>query len=91
MPRKPQVTRTMTVTTAKVLCLDLIEEKPFEKVCLLPGSYATEAAMMKRIHPLVDSSVTRAVHVIDSEISTGIYAMSEQEFLLNSRRIENRK
>lgn len=91
MPRKPQVTRTMTVTTAKVLCLDLIEQKPFEKEVLLPGSYASEAAMMKKIHPLVDSTVTRAVHVNDSEVSTEIYAMSEQEFLLNAHRIENRK
>lgn len=91
MPRKPQVTRTLTVTEADVLCLDLMQQKPFHKTVLLAGSYPTEPALMKRIRQAVDSTVTKAVSCIKSKTYQQIYAMTEQEFLDRAKPIENRK
>ena len=91
MPRKPQVTRTVTVTEADVLCLDLIEQKPFHKTVLLAGSIPSEPLLMKRIRQAVDSAVTKAVNCTKSRTYEQIYAMTEQEFLVSAKPIENRK
>lgn len=91
MPRKPQVTRTLTVTEADVLCLDLMLQKPFHKTVLLAGSFPSEPALMKRIRQAVDSTVTKAVNCTKSKTYQRIYSMSEQEFLDRAKPIENRK
>lgn len=91
MPRKPQVTRTLTVTEADVLCLDLMLQKPFHKTVLLAGAFKSEQALMKQIRVAVDSTVTKAVNCTKSKTFQRIYSMSEQEFLDRARPIENRK
>lgn len=90
MPRKPQVTRTLTVTEADVLCLDLMLQKPFHKNVMLAGTFKTEQALMKRIRQMVDSTVTKAVNCTKSQTYQRTYTMPEQEFLDRAKPIENR-
>jgi len=89
MPRKPQVTRTLTVTEADVLCLDLMLQKPFHKTVLLAGSFPSEPLLMKRIRKMVDSTVTKAVNCTKSQTYQRTYTLSEQEFLDRAKPIEN--
>lgn len=81
MARQPMVTRTITTTKAKVLCLDLAEEKPFTKEVILPRTYKDEKAMLKRIEPMVNSETVKVVHVQSAEIEETLYGMTEQEFI----------
>lgn len=90
MPRKPQVTRTLTVTEADVLCLDLMLQKPFHKTVLLAGAFNSEQALMKRIRVAVDSTVTKAVNCTKSQTYQQTYTMPEQEFLDRAKPIEKR-
>ena len=81
MARQPMVTRTITTTKAKVLCLDLVNEQPFTKEVVLPRTYKDEKAMMKKLIPLVETETTKAVHVQSVEIQETLYGMTEQEFI----------
>ena len=84
MARIPQVTRTIQTTKARVLCLDLVEKKPFEKEVTLSRTQKTEKDMMKKISMIVDSDTVKAVHVISSEVEETLYGMSEQKFIENA-------
>lgn len=81
MARQPWVTRTIQTTKAKVLCLDLVEEKPFTKEVILPRTYKDEKAMLKKIEPMVNSDTIKVVHVQNAEVEETLYGMPEQEFI----------
>ena len=53
MARQPMVTRTITTTKCKVLCLDLVQEKPFTQEVVLPRTYKDEKAMMSRLSTVI--------------------------------------
>ena len=81
MARQPMVTRTITTTKAKVLCLDLVAETPFTQEVVLPRTYKDEKAMLKKIEPLINSDTIKVVHVQSVEIEETLYGMTEQEFI----------
>lgn len=91
MARQPQVTRTIVTTNATVLCLDLVNKEPFEKVVKLPRTYKDEKHMMKKIEEIVNSPEVKAVHVISTEIEETLYGMSEQKFIETAEILPNRK
>ena len=85
MARQPMVTRTITTTKCKVLCLDLVQEKPFTQEVILPRTYKDEKAMLKRIEPLINSETVKVVHVQSAEIEETLYGMTEQEFIATAK------
>ena len=91
MARQPQVTRTIVTTNATVLCLDLVNKEPFEKVVKLPRTYKDEKHMMKKIEEIVNSPEVKAVHVISTETEETLYGMSEQKFIETAEILPNRK
>lgn len=81
MARTPMVTRTIQTTRANVLCLNIVEGEPFNKVVTLPRTYKDENAMLKVISKMVDNDEVKAVHVVDSYVEETLYGMSEQRFI----------
>lgn len=81
MARTPMVTRTIQTTKANVLCLNIVEGEPFNKVVTLPRTYKDENAMLKVISRMVDNDEVKAVHVVDSYVEETLYGMSEQRFI----------
>lgn len=81
MARTPMVTRTIQTTKANVLCLNIVEGEPFNKVVILPRTYKDENAMLKVISKMVDNDEVKAVHVVDSYVEETLYGMSEQRFI----------
>lgn len=81
MARTPMVTRTIQTTKANVLCLNIVEGEPFNKVVTLPRTYKDENSMLKVISKMVDNDEVKAVHVVDSYVEETLYGMSEQRFI----------
>lgn len=81
MARQPMITRTVTTTKAKVLCINLVDEKPFTQEVVLPRTYKDERSMLKRIKPLVENDTVKVVHVQNVEILETLYGMTEQQFI----------
>ena len=91
MARQPMVTRTITVTKAKVLCLDIEKQEPFETTVTLPRTYKDERKMLKKIEAIVNSASVKAVHVIGTETEEFLYGMTEQKFIENAEILPERK
>ena len=81
MARQPMVTRTIITTNAKVLCLDIDKQEPFERIVKLPRTYKDERKMMKKIEAVVNNDSVKAVHVISTETEEILYGMTEQKFI----------
>ncbi len=91
MARIPQVTRTITTTHAKVLCLDLSTKKPITKEVIIPRTYKDEAAALKVIKPMLESDELKVVHVVDTQTVDTLYGMTESDFIIHAHVIPPRK
>lgn len=87
MARKPMITRTVNSTVATVLCLDLAEQKPFEREVILPRTYKTVADMLKVAEHIVNAENVKAVHIKDYHVEETRYGMTEEDFI-NSDKIQ---
>lgn len=81
MARQPEVTRTITTTTAKVMCLDIVLGESVTKDVVLSGSYKDDAHVLKAARKVIESDNLKAVHIISYEKKEALYAMSEQKFV----------
>ena len=81
MARVPMVTRTITTTKAVVMCVNVEDAEPFNRVVTVPRSYKDKESLLKVVKPLIETETIKAVHIVDkTEIET-LYGMSEQEFI----------
>lgn len=81
MARVPMVTRTITTTKVIVMCLDVQAGEPFSKVVTVPRTYKDNETLLKKVKPLIETDIVKAVHIIDSEEIETLYGMTEQEFI----------
>lgn len=88
--RQPMITRTVTTTKAKVLCLDIEQEKPFVQEVVLPRTYKDERSMLKRIRPLVENDNVKVVHVQEVSVEETLYGMTEQQFIDSATKLPPR-
>ena len=84
------ITRTVTTTKAKVLCLDINEQKPFEQEVVLPRTYKDERSMLKRIKPMLENDNVKVVLVKDTTTEETLYGMTEQEFIDSATKLPPR-
>lgn len=80
MPRKPMVTRTLTVTVVDAVILDTINQKTSIKTYELLRTYATENRMLRKISLRLPES-QRACFISKSRVEKRVYGMSEEKFL----------
>ena len=81
MARTPMVTRTIQTTKVNALCLDIVEQKPFEKEYILSGTYKDNKHLMKALETVANDDTHKVVHVKSTEIVETLYGMTEQEFI----------
>lgn len=81
MARVPMVTRTIITTKASVMCLDVHVGEPLTKVVTVSRTYKSDAELLKKVKPLIETDSVKAVHIVDSEEIETLYGMTEQEFI----------
>lgn len=91
MARIPMVTRTIQTTKANVLCLNIVEGEPFNKVVTLPRTYKDEKSLMKMVEKTINTDSVKAVHVVDTKVEETLYGMSEADFIANAKILPKRE
>lgn len=81
MARTPMITRTIQTTKANVLCLNIVEGEPFNKVVTLPRTYKDEKSLMKQVELAINTDSVKAVHVVDTKVEETLYGMPEADFI----------
>ena len=80
MPRAPVVSRTITAFKTTVICLDVSQDKPFERTIYLSGRLKNTEIKQAAEKKLNSENVKVAyIKAVDPE--TKLYAMTEQEFI----------
>lgn len=90
MPKKPMVTRTLTVINADVLCLNKQTGETYHRITQIPNSYRKERDILKEAEKILDSESCKVLYIFDTQATCNIYGMSEQEFIKHAKIIENR-
>ena len=88
MPRKPEITRTMQVTRAMVLCIDLESKTTFEVPILLTSRYKTEKQLVDAATKELSNYKTKVVCVLHNEKQMIRFKMSEQKFINTAEKAE---
>lgn len=81
MARTPMVTRTMTITKATVMCLDIEKGEPISREVTLPRTYKDEKSLMKAAQKFFGEGAVKPVHIVSSETVEALYGMSENDFI----------
>lgn len=81
MARIPMITRTITITKATVMCLNVVQAEPYTQVVTLPRSYKDDNALLKDVKPIIETDEIKAVHIVAKEESEILYGMPENDFI----------
>ena len=84
MARTPMITRTIQTTKAKVLCLNIVENKPFEQDVVLPRVYKDDAHILKQAKKIIENESVKCVYINTVEVVETLYGMTEQKFIENA-------
>lgn len=82
--RKPMVTRTITTTIAKVLCVNPSTRALEEVDFTLPRTYKTEQDILKKIDKIgmpEDKAGLKPVSVVSTDIKAQLYKLPEEDFV----------
>lgn len=91
MARIPMVTRTIQTTKVNVLCLNIVEEEPFNEVVTLPRTYKDEKSLMKMVEKAINTDSVKAVHVVGTNVEETLYGMTEADFIANAKILPKRE
>lgn len=80
MARKPMVTRTVTTTKAKILCVNTVAEETVTHVVEVPRTYTDDSKLLKAVKETLDTTII-PVKVISTETVETLYGMTEQKFI----------
>ena len=81
MARVPMVTRTIVATKVNVMCLDVQKGEPFNETITVPRTYKDDEAVLKKVRPLLETEMVKAVYIVGKEEIETLYGMTEQEFI----------
>lgn len=88
MARKPYITRTMQNMIVTAMVCDTETAEVGNITVTLGHLYRDAKALEKAVKARVDNGTTKFVAIVDTEISTGLYGMSEDAFLANAERLD---
>lgn len=80
MARAPVVSRTITAFKTTVICLDVTQDKPFEKTIHLSGRLKN-TEIKQAAEKKLNSENVKVAYIKAVEPETKLYAMTEQEFI----------
>lgn len=90
MARARMVTRTIDITTAQILCLDVTTSTVTHLEVEIPGGVNTDTAIMKWVKKYHETSTFKCVSVVNATINEVLYGMPEEDFILYAKRLEKR-
>lgn len=91
MARQPMVTRTIKSTKVVALCINIETAEPFNDVILLPRTYKNEKHILDSAKKARDTEEEKVVSICEAEVITGLYGMTEQEFLKHADKLPERE
>ena len=80
MARERMVTRTVEITTAEVMCMDVVKAEVITKTYDISGTF-TDDELLKAIKKLYETDTFKVVHVVSQKTSELLYGMSEAKFI----------
>lgn len=81
MARTPMVTRTIITTRANVLCLNIEQCEPFNKIVEVPRTYKTDEELLNKVKSVAETETEKCVHIEGKEEIETLYGMTEQDFI----------
>lgn len=81
MARKPMVTRTITTTHCKVMCLDTLNNELVERVVVVPRTFKDEEKLLKVVKTIITEENIKPIHIAYTEQVEKLYGMTEQKFV----------
>lgn len=83
--RKPMVTRTITTTRVRALCLNPQSAETFEDEFLLTGKIADKDKVLKTVSKLYNTENCTIVAIRDIKEVNELYGMDEADFIAGAR------
>ena len=80
MARERMVTRTVTQTTAKVMCLNVTTADVTINEYTIAGTY-TDTDLLKKCKSLFETEDFKLVHIESSSVSEILLGMTEEDFI----------
>ena len=84
MARQPMVTRTITTTKVRVLCLDVFTQETLTKEVTVPRVFKDDGKLLNKVKGFVETDTLKAVHITEAEVVETLYGMPEQEFIAHA-------
>lgn len=81
MARTPMITRTIITTRANVLCLNIEQGEPFNKIVEVPRTYKTDEELLNKVKSVAETGTEKCVYIVDKEEIETLYGMTEQDFI----------
>lgn len=85
------VTRTLTITKAICLCLDVTTVEPLNICVEISGVFKDEKKLLAKIKELKETDDLKVVKIVSVDAKEDIYGMTEQDFMANAIKLEPRK
>lgn len=82
------VTRTVTVTKYRAMCVDTNIEQIIIKQGEIAGDYTSKPELLKRLKTLYESEEIKYVNILTAQTTTQKRGMPEQEFFEKSVNLE---
>lgn len=82
--REKMVTRSMKVTNATVLMVNLETQQTETQTVSMPNVYKDDTKLMKALTKAYEGSSLKPVHVSNTDIVEKLYGMSEKAFMDNA-------
>ena len=91
--REKMVTRSMKVTNATVLLVNLETQETVQTQVSMPNTFKDDKSLMKALEKAYANTTTKPVHVMATAVIEKLYGMSEKTFLDNAQELnpETRK
>ena len=81
MAKEKMVTRTVKVTEANVMCLDIERGEPFNERITISGVFDNPEKLLKACKDVIDTDSKKAVAVVEKKEIEQLYGMTEQAFI----------
>lgn len=91
MARKPMVTRTVKVTHAECLWLNVETGDSEKRILDITGTVKDDTKLLAKVKSLYDTEGGKVVHVYGSTVEEILYGMSEEQFVAGAEILPNRK
>ena len=88
MARERQVTRTINVTTATAICMDITSMENEERNLFITGDIPSPEKILKDLRKQYETDTYKVVAIKELATSEELYGMSEVEFLQYAKKLD---